>query len=163
MRQTIGGTWLLQLMIVFILLFVGYIVLTLNYSRAVKIKNEMITMVEKNEGLNENSISMINHFLLSSNYGTTGVCENKDGVYGALSLESDELETVSAGEKYYYCVKKYKGTNKTNYYQITIFYKFNLPVIGNASSFTIKGTTSNFESNDNNNLYCYSIDGTCSK
>ena len=45
MRQTIGGTWLLQLMILFILLFVGFIILTLNYSQTINIKNEVITMV----------------------------------------------------------------------------------------------------------------------
>ena len=42
MRQTIGGTWLLQLVIVFIILFVGFIILTLNYSKTVTLKNELI-------------------------------------------------------------------------------------------------------------------------
>ena len=46
------------------------------------------------------------------------------------------------------CIKKYDGANTSNYYQITVFYKFNLPVIGNASGFTVKGSTSNFQSND---------------
>ena len=70
------------------------------------------------------------------------------GVYGALDLNSTKLEPAREGEKYYYCVKKYKGANTTNYYQITIFYKFNLPIIGDTSSFTIKGTTSNFQAQD---------------
>ena len=74
MRQTIGGTWLLQLMILFILLFVGFIVLTLNYSRTVKIKNELINMFEKYEGLNDASIELVNNYLLYTGYDVEGVC-----------------------------------------------------------------------------------------
>lgn len=150
MRQTIGGTWLLQLMIVFILLFVGFIILTLNYSKTIKIKNETISMMEKYEGLNEQSIGLVNNYLASSNYKVTGLCSSDDtsGVYGAYDLSATTLEQAQAGKKYYYCVKKYKGTNTTYYYQISLFYKFNLPVIGETSSFVIKGTTTNFQPKD---------------
>ena len=152
MRSTIGGTWLLGLMIVFIMLFVGFIVLTLNYSRTVRIKNEMIDMVEKYEGLNEQSIELVNNYLIYTNYDVEGTCvsrgEDTTGIYGSKNLNNTNLEPVREGEKYYYCIKKYDGTNTTNYYQIMIFYKFNLPVIGDTSSFIIKGTTSNFQSND---------------
>ncbi len=152
MRHTIGGTWLLQLMIVFILLFVGFIILTINYSRTVKIKNELIDMVEKYEGINSESIELVNNYLKYTSYNVVGVCVPEDteetGVYGAKDLNSDELEPAKEQEKYYYCIKKYNGANTSNYYQITVFYKFNLPVIGDTSSFTIKGTTSNFQSRD---------------
>lgn len=152
MRQTIGGTWLLQLMILFILLFVGFIILTLNYSKTIKTKNEVISMVEKYEGLNEQSISLVNNYLLSSGYSVTGVCtsEDKKGIYGAFDLNSSELEEARVGEKYYYCLKKYKGANTSYYYQVTLFYKFNLPIIGDTSRFTIKGTTTNFQPKDSN-------------
>lgn len=152
MRSTIGGTWLLGLMIVFIMLFVGFIVLTINYSRTVRIKNEMIDMVEKYEGLNSESIELVNNYLRYTGYDVEGVCvtegESETGVYGSLDLTGTNLEPAREGVRYYYCIKKYDGANTSNYYQITIFYKFNLPVIGNTSGFTIKGSTSNFQSND---------------
>ena len=155
MRHTIGGTWILQLVIVFILLFAAFIILTLNYSRTVKVKNELIDMVEKYEGLNTNSVTLVNNYLLYNGYTTQGVCakngENTTGIYGAYSLNSSTLEEVRVEEKYYYCVKKYNGANNTNYYQLTVFYKFNLPVIGETGSFSIKGSTSNFESVDDAN------------
>lgn len=150
MRQSIGGIWLLQLVVLFILLFVGFIILTLNYSRSVRIKNEAISIVEKYEGLNETSIRNVNTFLYSSGYGATGVCTNeeKNGLYGALDLSRSTLEEARANVKYFYCVKKLKGTNTTNYYQLTLFYKFNLPVIGDRAGFSVKGTTTNFQSLD---------------
>lgn len=152
MRNTIGGTWLLQLMILFILLFVGFIILTLNYSKTIKLKNEMISIVEKYDGLNEKSIELVNNFLVSSNYGVMNVCtgEERSGIYGAYDLYTNALEPARAGAKYYYCVKKYKGANTSNYFQVTLFYKFNLPIIGETGRFMIKGTTTNFQSVDDN-------------
>ncbi len=155
MRNSIGGTWIIQLMILFILLFVGFMILTLNYSRSVKIKNEMIDMFEKYEGLNDTSIELVNNYLTYSTYSTTGICveegEDATGIYGSRDLSSFYLEEAKEGLDYYYCVKKYDGANTTNYYQITIFYRFNLPILGNISSFSIKGSTSNFQSKDNDN------------
>ncbi len=161
MRTTIGQTWVMQLMIVFILLFVAYIVLILNYSRTIKVKNEMITLIEKYEGLNDYSIESINGYLNSNGYVATGVCVTKEaeGVYGG-TVDSVKLEKAKAGKKYSYCLKKYQGTSITNYYQVALFYKFNLPVLGNVSGFTVKGTTNNFKSFDDD-LYCNNITGTC--
>lgn len=162
MRHSIGGMWLLQLMVLFIFLFAAYIILTLNYSKTIKVKNEVVSMIEKYEGLNDASLELVNNYLTSAGYSTTGVCASKQqsGIYGASDLFSTSLEEAVPGEKYYYCVKKYKGTNLTNYYQIALFYKFNLPVIGETSHFNVKGTTSNFHSSDDQE-YCYTIDGTC--
>lgn len=152
MKQTIGSTWILTIVIVFILLFAAFIILTLNYSRTVRVKNEIIDMVEKYEGLNSSSIVLINNYLLYSGYNTQGVCVDSGGdttgVYGSYSLNMSTLEPAVAGLSYYYCVKKYNGANNTNYYQVTIFYRFNLPIIGDTGGFSIKGTTSNFEAND---------------
>lgn len=148
MRQSIGGTWLLQLMLLFILLFSGFIILTLNYSKTIKLKNEMISIIEKYEGLNDKSIELLNTYLGVNSYGVKGGCGSGDGIYGASDLTTSTLEEAQQGKKYYYCVKKYSGSNTSNYYQISIFYKFNLPVIGDTSSFTIKGTTSNFQASD---------------
>lgn len=164
MRQTIGGTWIFQLMLLFILLFAAFIILTLNYSRTVRVKNELIDMIEKYEGLNDESIELVNDYLNYTGQTTQGVCvdegESNTGVYGAYDLASNELEEADPGVKYYYCVKKYNGANTTNYYQISIFYQFNLPIIGQAGSFEVRGTTSNFQSHDNEE-YCYSTSGTC--
>ncbi|HIS87428.1 MAG TPA: hypothetical protein IAB49_04785 [Candidatus Caccenecus avistercoris] len=152
MRQTIGGTWLLQLVIVFIILFVGFIILTLNYSKTVTLKNELIDMFEKYEGINSQSIELVNNYLKYNTYDILGSCASNDetttGIYGAKDLNSNVLEEVRPNETYYYCIKKYDGANTSNYYQITIFYKFNLPVFGDRARFPIKGSTSNFQSHD---------------
>ena len=90
MRQSIGGTWLLQLMIVFIILFVGFIILTLNYSKTVTLKNELIDMFEKYEGINSQSIELVNNYLTNNSYSVLGNCvsdgEQSTSIDGALDL-----------------------------------------------------------------------------
>ncbi len=161
MRQTFGGTWLMQLMILFILLFVAFIVLSLNYSKTVRIKNQVIGIIEKYEGLNDKSLEIVNSYLVSTNYGVTGVCtkdSSQQGLYGALSLDNNSLEEARPNVKYYYCIKKYRGANTSRYYQLTVFYKFNLPVVGDRGRFMVKGTSTNFVPSDDNR-YAQAVGG----
>ena len=153
MRASYGGTWLIQLMVLFILLFAGYIILTIEYSKNVKVKNEMVAIIEKYDGLNEKSVQLVNNFLTASSYGTKGFCEKKDGVYGSKDLNSSILEEGDGSKEFYYCVRKYDGVGKTNYYQVTLFYKFNLPIFGSVSGFIVKGSTSSFQSHDDLSRY----------
>ena len=41
----------MQLVIIFTLIFVAFISLTINYTRAFKTKNELVSMIEKYEGI----------------------------------------------------------------------------------------------------------------
>lgn len=152
MRQSIGGSWLIGIMVLFIMIFAGYIILTIDYNKSVKVKNESISLIEKYEGLNEQSLTLLNNYLLGSGYTTTGKCGGQNytqgGMYGAVDLERPELEETDENQNYYYCIKKYKGANTSYYYQITLFYRFNLPVFGDTSRFTIKGSTANFQAKD---------------
>ncbi len=148
MRQSIGSTWLIQLMILFILLFVGFIILTVNHSKVVRTKDEMINIVEKYEGLNSQSIQLLNYYLSSINYTIKRSCPEGSGNYGAEDLTSDSLVSTSSGGKYYYCVSKHIGAKTTHYYQLMLFYKFNLPVLGDFTTFDIIGSTNNIISKD---------------
>lgn len=161
MKSATSTTWLLGLVLGFILLFTAYIILTINYSKTVRIKNEMISMVEKYEGLNTNSVQLVNNYLASINYNMKGECtdDNNSGVYGADNLQATSLVEAQPGEKYYYCVKKYKGVGTTRYYQVAIFYKFNLPVVGATGNFAVRGVTGNFQSRDEA-IYAKNVDGS---
>ena len=88
-----------------------------------------------------------------------GLCGEAQGMYGATSLDTDELEETENGQYYYYCVKKYKGANTTHYYQISLFYRFYLPVLGDTTRFIIKGSTTNFQAKDDIK-YAISVDGS---
>lgn len=151
MREAIGGTWLTQLVIIFMLVFVAFLALSLNYTKAFKMKNEVLTIIEKYEGLTdkeEGSIAIINNYLKSNGYHITKGCP--EGSYGIRSLDN----TTATGpidkndkSKYYYCVTKFKKNEisdkdkKKAYYKVNLFLKFNLPVLGDIFTFEVNGTT----------------------
>lgn len=150
MRQSIGATWILQLVIVFMLIFVAFLALTINYTKAFKIKNEVISMIEKYEGVSEGEkggIGLINNYLKYYNYHTKGTCE--ENMYGSTSLDSTNLIPTSKGEKYYYCVKKIlsKSSSHTTrtHYELNTFFKFNLPFLGDLFTFRVNGVTNEIE------------------
>lgn len=158
MKDTIASTWIYQLVIVFILMFVAFLILSLTYSKNYKTKNEIINIIEKYEGVNTNSVQIINNYLSYNGYKVKGKCP--DNWMGSLDLESARLEKVQKGTKYYYCVNKKwnKSTTTGNtsrllkskvFYQIKTFFKFNLPLLGDIYTFTVDGTTNDiFEGPD---------------
>ena len=50
MRESIGGTWLFGIVIVFIALFSAFLAYSISYTRAFNVKNEIINYIERNEG-----------------------------------------------------------------------------------------------------------------
>ena len=151
MRDSVGTTWVFSIIMIFTLIFAAFLVLALNYAKAYKIKNEMATIIEKYEGLTTTddlnkigSISIINDYLLNNGYKAKGYCSDEGDSYGVDDLEEGNLEEIVEGndKKYYYCVRLEKGylTCSTIYY-ITVFYDFNLPILGRFRKFEIKGQT----------------------
>lgn len=165
MKNAISNVWLIGMVFVFILLFAAYLAVSVSYSRAFKVKNEMLTIIEKHDGMtnktgkkikskitsgnvtgNFGAIQTINLFLMGSAYRTMGSCPTD--YYGIDSLTYKNKITLKKADKkkkYYYCFKKENmGANYANasYYDVRIFYKFNLPVLGDIFTFNIDGRTS---------------------
>ncbi len=152
MRESIGATWILQLVIIFMLIFVGFLALTINYTRAFRMKNEMLSFIEKYEGVNtkndknlgqSGSIAQINNYLMYNNYQTMGVCQQ--GYYGVNNLNSTSISPADGKSKYYYCIKKNNSKSATfpdrANYEIEVFFHFNLPMIGDLFTFRVNGRT----------------------
>lgn len=153
MRETIGGTWITQLVIVMMFVFVAFLALSINYSKAFRVKNQVISIIEKNEGIDNETIKMINNYLRNNNQVQTGKCPS--GYYG-VNLSSNTYELANNSKKYSYCFAKISSKtlnfSKRAYYDIKLFLKFNLPVVGDIYTFKIDGETKDVS---------YPIDGSC--
>ncbi len=146
MREAIGGTWITGLVITFMLIFVAFLAIAINYTKAFQMKNDVLTVIEEREGLTHEAISLINNFLKKNHYNAQRSCTIGEGSYGSTSLDSNTVESVTNGKKYYYCVEKINSsTGRDNErkitYNVTLFLSFTLPVLGDFSGFYVNGQT----------------------
>ncbi len=90
MREAIGGVFTLQIILVFVILINGYMAYSVNYTRAFRVKNGIINIVEENEGFSEggNASKEISSLVKKAGYGLSSAQQqgvrnnnNKDGWY----------------------------------------------------------------------------------
>ena len=143
MREVSGSTWSFQMIIFFMLIFACFLTLVLTYSKAYTIKNRMLSIIEKYEGITSESSEILNSFILKKSYKTTAKCPSDENWYGALNLSGD-YERVNENTNYYYCFKEQEANNGKIFYSIKVFYKFNLPVLGQIMTYQIDGDTKTF-------------------
>lgn len=153
MKESISETWTIQIVTAFVLLFVAFLSLIISYSKCFKTKNEVISIIERYEGFTQESLEIANNYLRNTSYNGSGKCDGHGGLYGSYgmrSLDDDALESIDASRNYRYCVYKNQNDyNATVYYEIVLFYSFNIPVFGNIGRFEVKGTTVDLDKNVN--------------
>lgn len=145
MREAIGGTWLFGLVITFIVFFASFLAISVNYSKAFNVKNNVVDIISKYEGNNCNARMNIGKYLNDVGYLVTGDCKGVGSVdrenYQAYDLNGNR---VNSG-KGYYCIAKNTTGSSTDidksYYRVVVFFRVDLPVIGNLTTFKIKGET----------------------
>ena len=156
MRETIASTWTMQLVFGFTFLFVSFLAVTISYSRSFRVKNEVISIIEKYGGYTSTAKQIIDDYIVTTGYTVRGKCpfDPGDEMFGIKNPgeEADMINNPGNNNLYLYCVKrKYANNNQvTNVvYEVTMFYRFNLPIVGNITKFVIKGkTTDLLEKND---------------
>lgn len=164
MREAIGGTWLFQIVIVFVLLFTGYMCMSINHSKAYNVKSDMLDIIERYGGLNVNSdidsddpaLVAIVEGMQNNSYRTTGKCPsdivdgnnhiighyvgyNRDG-----KLDSNNpafcVAEVNVWDSETVAQQSCELPNM-RYYRIVVFYQLDLPVFQNLFQFSLKGDT----------------------
>ena len=53
MREAIGGTMLMQIVLVFLIVYIMFMAVVINYGRVFRAKNNLITFIETEEGFKE--------------------------------------------------------------------------------------------------------------
>lgn len=50
MRESVGGTLLLQIVLIFLTVYIGFMAIVINYGKVFRYKNAIINNIEQNEG-----------------------------------------------------------------------------------------------------------------
>lgn len=133
MRESIGGTWLLGLVLVFVVLFASFIAVAINYTKAFRVKNEIINIIERDEGFiteveeGQTTEEKISDYLEAIGYNRGDLSVGcPEEIYG---------EDAKTGDGNNYCYKliqtsesSYNST-KQGYYKVTSFVIIDLPLL----------------------------------
>lgn len=145
MKESIGGAWILGIVVVFIVLFTGYLALSVNYSKAFKVKNKIISLIEQNEGLSDDTQEQISKYLNSVGYFVYGNCVVEDDVdFTNTNKVVTGYEKQSNTNKYKYCVSTRESNDSVleqKYYRVTVFFKFDIPILDSVFTFPVTGET----------------------
>ncbi len=159
MKESIAQAFILNLILFFFVVLVLLLFGSINYSKAYKVKNRIITIIEKYGDFNGAAKSEIEENLKSAGYTVVNQtdinkCKNlaKDKVGATLVYPS---EKESETKHYHYCVFRYNGDTKpgkeagtvvskesnSRYYQVIAYMKFDVPVFGGFLEFPVRGET----------------------
>ena len=153
MREAIGGTWLFGLVITFIVFFASFLAVSINYSKAFNVKNNVVDLISKYEGNNCAARKKIGNYLSDVGYLVPSKCP---AGYNGYDLKGNKV----ASGKAYYCVSKDKtetlSTLKKQYYRVIVFFRLDLPMLGDLFTFRINGETESisFAVDQSDKYYC---------
>lgn len=146
MRDALGGLVNIVIIVVFLVIVSGYLAFNVNYTKAFRVKNKIISTIENMEGLqdfNDPTKSQIRAF------------ENSIGYDVSIPTSPP---TVSIGEKPWEAKKEYgcfirevddetgaSGATKKKYYEVITFVTVDIPIIKKIMPqfpfFQVKGAT----------------------
>lgn len=161
MKEAIGGTWLFQIVIVFILLFTGFMCLSINRSKAFNVKNYILETIQTYNGDKDAAMKDIVAYMKSNSYRTVGVrpnaitlthcnkkidytCYNREGkvdnknspVFCLAKIPVDSNGGCGGGD--------FSELPSMFYYRIDVFYQLDLPFFHDLFNFHITGDTRMF-------------------
>lgn len=142
MKESIAQAFILNLILFFFVILVLLLFGSINYSKAYKVKNRIITIIEKYGEFDSAAKDEIVDNMVKAGYQTTtegnGKCDSdkiKNGGTLVYPVEND-----ASGRHYDYCVIKHKSS-VGEYYQVVVYMKFEIPIIGGFLEFPVKGET----------------------
>lgn len=154
MRDSIGGLWIFAMVIVFMMILIAYVAISINYSNAYKLKTAIVTKIEQYDGWNTMSKKEVDNLVHASGYRQKGYCKKPDDGSKYIGVLEGSV-SVNPRTMQNYCIYRTKrgatsGSEAKYYYHVTIFFGFNLPVLGDIYTFKVSGETGqiNYPTND---------------
>ena len=162
MRESIGATWIFSICLTFIVLFTAYLAISVNYAKSFRIKSDIISMIEENEGYRDDLAYNVEQYLLAQAYDASGYCETtltaRDDLHSdwvretCINISGDTSGRCNA------CIYRLSVENATEkcnnraYYRVITFFKFDLPIVNYWTTFPVSGESRLVH--DNANLPC---------
>lgn len=117
MRESIGATFLIKLMVVFIVLYNSLLAIAVNYAMVFRVKNQIINLLEQYEGC-QGARTKIEEYIANVGYYRATTADQ-----GPYSIEPESV------------------SNRGTYYVVTTYIKFDFPFVENLLRVNVSGET----------------------
>ena len=151
MRDALGGTVTLVIVVFFIVFALGYMAFNVNYTKAFRMKDKIISLYEDYDGeCGGECQAIIRSYAKELGYAVSGslVCPDRDG-YRYTSIDNLYCEckvSIDQGDADF-LRDFHKSANQKKYYKIITKINLDIPVISNIFDFRffyISGDTKTF-------------------
>lgn len=150
MRDSVGGTFMIYVLIIFLSVYIVFVAVAFNYARAFRVKNKVIDIIEQNEGIKE----------MDGNDNLTGITS---GVFGQIDTYLNNVsyrvnnigESNCKGYDYIntnrgYCISKTNQDSsidgiESSYYKVRTFVYIEFPFLKLKFTIPVNGETRRIE------------------
>ncbi len=96
MKSSVSTVWFVGIVITFLLVFSAYIIITVDYSKSFKLKNEVINIIEKNKGMTLYAGSPSSNPDCQSSYNTPCLVQSTVNGSGNVVTHIGAIKTINA-------------------------------------------------------------------
>lgn len=150
MKESIGQAFIVNLILIFFIVLSVLLFSSINYSKAFKVKNRIINIIEKYNGWGNYTQAEVEKNLSNAAYNISLPNEDcnkykKNVDYLVYPAPAD----TRLGRYYDYCVFENKGTDingayngsNAHFYKVITFVQIDIPIINSSIKFAVRGET----------------------
>lgn len=149
MREAISNAMIFNLVIIFVAILLAFFIGSLSYSKASKVKNRIVEVIEKEQAYGEDAQGEIDTWLgeigyrVNTNRALNTDCPN-------VNLEDASVDLLTGTNKYEYCVYRIrqcdsKDENRCDtYYRVIAYMYFDVPIVQDLVRIPVTGETMSF-------------------
>ena len=141
MKAATGNAMLMNIIIVFLVIVMALLVTSISYTKAFRIKNRIVDIIEyyngdfDDVGTKTNITNEINNSLSSVGYRLSGSNKCK---------EIDNKKAIQLNSNYQVCIYEYDDSIRGKYYKVIAYMYFDVPVVGGILNIPVSGETKIF-------------------
>lgn len=143
MREAFGNAFIINFVIVFVGIFIFFFAGSLAYTKAFKVKNKIINIIEERGSYDTTSEDLKNEitdYLKEAGYRivSTGSCPEKNGKK-AINASNGTNNIING---YLYCVWEFDNeSDRGKYYGVQTYMYFDVPIVGQTVTIPVYGET----------------------
>ena len=135
MRESFGGVFIIKFLMVFIVFYISFMAIAINYAKVFRIKNQVINIIEQNQysgNSDINTLDLIEQYLPTVHYFVQEInCESRQN--NGQKVEGTNVNGI--------CILPMSDDDNNQYYKVTAYIKIDFPFFGTNLVVPISGET----------------------